>query len=116
MLTVIVNLSKHCAEIIMRLYILLPFIRFIIPAIFRLRGRRTKGWGRETNLSERDPIEPPCLLTSPPPPTHTHTHTLSKPAMQAKLHIQTSEKVLRQHSNEGRRGKGENVPAMKWPN
>ena len=67
---VIVNLlSKHCAYTFCCVS-----IRLIILAIFRLRGRRTKGWGGggEKNLCECDPIETPYIH----------------------IHIQTSEKVL----------------------
>ena len=44
---VIVNLlSKHCAEIILRLYILLRFYSsYYSSYISTVRGRRTKGWG-----------------------------------------------------------------------
>ena len=73
---VIVNLlSKHCAEIILRLYILLRFYSsyyssYISTAWSAYKG--VVGGGGEKNLCECDPMETPYI----------------------QIHIQTSEKVL----------------------
>ena len=74
---VIVNLlSKHCAEIILRLYILLRFYSSYYSSYISTAWSAYKGVGRvgggEKNLCECDPIETPYI----------HAH------------IQTSEKVL----------------------
>ena len=71
---VIVNLlSKHCAEIILRLYILLRFDSSYYSSYISTAWSAYKGvGGGEKNLCECDPIETPYIH----------------------IHIQTSEKVL----------------------
>ena len=74
---VIVNLlSKHCTEIILRLYILLRFYSSYYSSYISTAWSAYKGvggvGGGEKNLCECDPIETPYIH----------------------IHIQTSEKVL----------------------
>ena len=95
---VIVNLlSKHCAEIILRLYILLRFYSSYYSSYISTAWSAYKGVGGGGG------------------------RRIFAGATQKKPHIyiyisKLQRKSWGQHSNEGKRGKGDNVPAVKRPN